>query len=183
MNLPSPRLASTPLLALLAAGCIPAPEIVVVDRATVLEEQAAGSFGDVEQKLTRSAIVPHPVPLTPAQLEALGVLPPPLVDHTGLTDADRVDGLLAQHCIGEARNGLLAETPKACRGAENRAAAATLVGRVNRARVQLWDWLHGRRPDVSTEELRRSWRRFHAEGVVCGGWIQRDDGVWEAKGC
>ncbi len=168
---------------LFAASCLRAPQIVVDDRATVLEEQAGGSFDELERQLARAAIVPHPDALTPEQLEALGAAPPLLVDHTGRTDADRLDDLLAQHCVGEGRDGLLAETPQACHGAIDRDAATALVGRVNRARIQLWRWLHARRPDVPSDALRRTWRRLHAEGVVCGGWIQRDDGVWEAKGC
>jgi hypothetical protein len=88
------------------AGCFTPPEIVMVDRATALEQQAAGSFDDLEQRLDRAGIEPRPVPLTPGQLEALGIRPAPLVDESDLTDADRLDGLLAQHCIGEGRDGL-----------------------------------------------------------------------------
>jgi hypothetical protein len=39
------------------------------------------------------------------------------------------------------------------------------------------------RGDASPDALRRTWRRAHARGVVCGGWIQRDDGGWEEKKC
>ncbi len=39
-------------------GCVKAPEIVVVDRATALEQQAAGSFADVEQDLAQRAVSP-----------------------------------------------------------------------------------------------------------------------------
>ncbi len=53
----------------------------MVDRATALEQQAAGSFDELEQQLARAAIAPRPVPLTPEQLEALGIAPPPLVDE------------------------------------------------------------------------------------------------------
>ncbi len=174
-----------PLLLLLpfSLACIPAPEFVVVDRATVLEEQAGGSFPELEEKLARAAIVPHPVPLTPAQLEALGIAAPPIVERTGMTDADRVDGLLAQHCWGEARDGFIVATPKACHGAVDRREAVLLVERVNRARAELWRWLHEERPEVSEAALRHLWVKLHAEGVICGGWIQRDDGGWEAKRC
>ena len=54
------------------AGCIKAPEIVLVDRATALEQQAAGSFKELEERLVRTAIAARPVPLTPAELHALG---------------------------------------------------------------------------------------------------------------
>ncbi len=170
---------------LLAAsfGCVSTPPIVVVDRATVLEEQAAGSFDQLELKLARAGIAPRPVPLTPAQLEALGMKPLPLIDRTDLTDADRLDDLLVQHCVGEGRDGLLVDTRAACRGSVDEEQSAKLVERANRARQQLWNWMQTQRPNVPLETLRASWRRTHALGVVCGGWVQRDDGTWEAKQC
>lgn len=173
----------------LAGGCIRAPEIALVDRATALEQQAAGSFVELERKLARAAIAPQPVPLTPEQLEALGIAPPSLVDRTERTDADRVDDLVKQRCVGEARDGTLVETPDACKGAVDRGAAASLIERTNAARQQLWRWMRERRRPApgssppSLEEVRREWRKAHLDGVPCGGWIQGDDGVWEAKRC
>jgi Protein of unknown function (DUF1318) len=171
------------LLAFVSAGCIHPPEIVVVDRATALEEQAAGSFEELERDLGRAAMTPHPVPMTPAELEALGIRPKPLVDQPDPTDADHVDELLRQHCVGEQRDGLLAETADACRASIDTALATTLVERVNHARLQLWRWMHELRPATKPDEVRRSWTKVHVQGVVCGGWIQRDDGAWEAKKC
>lgn len=164
-------------------GCIRAPNIVLVDRATALEQQASGSFGELEQKLTRSGITPRPVPLTPDQLEALGIVPPPLVDNAELTDADRIDDLLARHCIGESRDGTLIDTPRRCQGAADRAVVVELVDRTNRARAQLWRWMHDQRPEATLDDLKRAWRKAHLHGLVCGGWLQRDDGGWEAKKC
>ena len=154
----------------------------MVDRATALEEQAAGSFDELERNLTRAGITPHPVPLTPADLEALGMRSPPLVEGTDVTDAERVDDLLRQHCLGERRDGLLADTHDACRSTAD-AGLAVLIERVNLARQQLWRWMHDEHPDATVEELRRSWQRIHATAIVCGGWFQRDDGTWEAKKC
>jgi hypothetical protein len=171
------------VLALAPIGCIKPPEIVMVDRATALEQQAGGSFQEVEKKLVRSAVGPRPVPLTPRQLEALGIKPPPLVDTTEQTEADRVDALLRQRCVGEGRDGLLVDTYDACIGAADRVLSVELVDRTNRAREQLWRWMHAQRPEVPLEALRRTWRAEHARGVVCRGWIQRDDGGWEAKKC
>ena len=91
------------------SACFKPPEIVMVDRATALEQQAAGSFDDIELKLDRAAAEPRPVPLTPEQLEALGIHPASLVDESELTDADRLDGLLTQHCVGEGKDGLIVE--------------------------------------------------------------------------
>ncbi len=182
MNRPASAPAAV-ALAVLAAGCVSAPQIVMSDRATALEQQAAGTFDELERKLDHAAVAPRPVPLTPDELEALGIKPLPLVDETELTDADRLDGLLRERCIGEGRDGLLVDTHEACRGRQDLTEALELVDRVNRARVQLWRWMQQERRDASADALRRTWRRAHARGVVCGGWIQRDDGGWEEKRC
>jgi Protein of unknown function (DUF1318) len=164
-------------------GCFKAPEFVMVDRATALEQQASGSFDDLERKLDRAAIEPRPVPLTPDQLEALGIRPAPLVDESDLTDADRVDGLLTQHCVGEGKAGLLVDTHDACKGAADAHEVETLLERVNGARHQLWRWMHEQRADVPEADLERAWRDNHVKNVVCGGWIEDSDGKWQAKSC
>jgi nucleotide-binding universal stress UspA family protein len=165
------------------AGCFKPPEIVMVDRATALEQQAAGSFDDLERQLDRAGIEPIPVPLTPQQLEALGIRPAPLVDQSELTDADRLDGLLAQHCVGEGKDGLVVETHDACKGGADADEVQSLVERANRARLQLWRWMHEQRGDVSVEQLQRQWRENHLRNVVCEGWIQDSAGKWQAKSC
>ncbi len=165
------------------AGCFKAPEIVMVDRATALEQQASGSFDDLERELDRAAIEPRPVPLTPDQLVALGIRPAPLVDESELTDADRLDGLLAQHCVGEGKNGLIVDTHDACKGAADSEEVQTLLERVNRARRQLWRWMHEQRADVSEGDLQRGWRENHVRNVVCGGWVEGSDGKWQEKSC
>jgi Protein of unknown function (DUF1318) len=164
-------------------GCFKPPEIVMVDRATALEQQASGSFDELERKLDRAAIEPSPVPLTPAQLAALGAHPPPLVDESDLTDADRLDGLLTQHCVGEGKEGLLVDTRDACQGAADAQEVQTLLGRTNRARRQLWRWMHEQRVDVAEADLRRAWRDGHLRNVVCGGWVEGADGKWAGKSC
>ncbi|HEX8435694.1 DUF1318 domain-containing protein [Archangium sp.] len=173
-----------PLLAALAfSGCISAPEIVMVDRATALEEQASGSFKDVEQRLARAGMSPTPVPLTPNQLEELGIQPTPLVENLGKTQADRVDELLRRHCVGEGRDGLLVDTRSLCTAGRLSADDAALMERVNRSRIHLWQWMRTVRPSVPEESLRRSWQQVHAEGVICGGWVEADDGTWGEKKC
>jgi hypothetical protein len=169
------------LSSLLFAACIKAPEIVMVDRATALEEQAAGSFDELEQRLYRAGMSPAPVPLTPNQLEALGVKPQPLVENLDQTPADRVDELLRRHCIGEGLDGLLAETKECRRGLKQEDQA--LVERVNGARQTLWKWMRERSPGTDDETLRRAWRMKHFEAVVCGGWVQAEDGAWGEKKC
>jgi hypothetical protein len=164
-------------------GCAFNNEVVMVDSATALEHQASGSFDDLEKTLDRQAIEPRPVPLTPDQLEALGIHAPSLVDESDLTDADRLDGLLAQHCVGEGKDGLVVDTRDACKGTADAEEAQALIERVNRARRQLWRWMHDRRADVSEADLKRAWRESHVRNVVCGGWIEGSDGKWQAKSC
>lgn len=171
------------VLSVAATGCIKAPEIVMIDRGTALEQQASGSFEELERKLDRKSIEARPVPLTPDQLEALGIRPLPITDTTELTDADLVDGLLVQHCVGEGRNGLLVDTHESCVGAADRSETLKLIERVNQARLQLWRWMHEQRPDASLEDVRRTWRAVHARGVVCDGWIETEPGKWEGKRC
>lgn len=162
-------------------GCIKAPTIVMVDRGTALEQQASGSYDELERRLARAALEPKPVSMTPEQLESLGIRRSTF--GAQLTDADRVDLLLVQHCIGEASDGLLVPTPDACRGAADADAIASDIARVNVARHQLWRWMHAQRTDTSPEDMRRAWRTLHVAGVVCGAWIQGDDGQWRAKEC
>ncbi|WP_164018552.1 DUF1318 domain-containing protein [Pyxidicoccus trucidator] len=171
------------LAALASSGCLSAPEIVMVDRATALEEQASGSFKDVELRLARAGMRPTPVPFTPNQLEEMGSPPTPLVENLGKTQADRVDELLRRHCVGEGRDGLLVDTRRSCQAGRLTADDVALVARVNRSRLQLWQWMRTVRPSVSEEALRRSWQQVHAEGVVCGGWVESADGTWGEKKC
>ncbi|WP_426752705.1 DUF1318 domain-containing protein [Myxococcus sp. Y35] len=169
--------------ALVAPGCISAPEIVMVDRATALEEQASGSFKDVEQRLARAGMNPTPAPLTPNQLEELGIQPTPLVENIGRTPADRIDDLLRRHCVGEGKDGLLVATRRRCRAGRMTSDDVALVERVNRSRKQLWQWMKSVRPGVPEETLRQNWQRMHSEGVVCGGWVEAADGTWGEKKC
>lgn len=171
------------LAGLALTGCFKAPEIVVVDRATALELQAAGSFDELERKLDSAGIEPRPVPLTPAELEALGIRRAPLADDTHLTDTDRLDGLLVQHCVGEGKDGLIVDTRDACRGAADAQEVEALIDRVNRARRQLWRWMHEQRSSESTDELQRAWREAHVRNVVCDAWIEGNDGKWQGKTC
>jgi hypothetical protein len=170
-------------LSIALSGCFSAPEIVMVDRATALELEASGSFDEIERKLDRAAIEPRPVPLTSDQLDALGIRPAPLVDESELTDADRLDGLLAQHCVGEGRDGLIVDTQDACQGAADSDEISALLDRVNRARRQLWRWMHEQRSDQTEAALKRAWHEEHIKNVVCGGWIEDEHGTWQGKSC
>jgi hypothetical protein len=168
-------------LAIALAGCIKAPDIVVVDRATALEREAAGSFPRLEKELERAGTAARPAPFTREQLEAAG-MPRPVIEAEELSDAERVDALLKQRCIGEALDGTLVETRDACSVREVPHLGA-LVERQNRTRLQIWEWLKAERPQRSLAEVRKAWREVHLRAVVCGGQVQKPDGSWEAKGC
>lgn len=177
------KLALSSLGLAFSLSCLGTPQFIVVDRATALEEQAGGSFDEVEKKLVRAGIAPRPVPFTPEQLEALGVRTEDISNTSELTEADQVDRFLRQRCIGEGSNGLLVATPDACTGAADPERIAQLVERGNRARGQLWQWMRSERPKSSLIQVRRVWWTAHQEGMVCGAWRQREDGSWEAKPC
>ncbi len=168
---------------LLSSGCFTAPQIVVVDRATALEEQAGGSFEALELKLVRGGITPRPVPYTPEELEALGVHPDDLTNPTEATEGDDIDRLLKQHCLGESREGFLVDTTDACRGASDPEVSRRLVDRDNQRRTLLWRWMSKQRKALSPEAAQQAWQAAHARGLPCGAWRQLADGSWEAKGC
>lgn len=177
------KVALAAFLALTSVACIRAPEIVMTDRGTALEQQAGGSYQDIEKELNEKSIEARPVPLTPKQFEELGIKPLPLKDATEATDADKVDALLQQHCIGEGHEGLLVDTHEACIGASDRQEAIALIGRVNQARIQLWRWMHDQKKELKETELQKNWHALHAKGVVCGGWLEDDTGKWDSKKC
>jgi len=170
----------------LAAGCIRAPAVVIVDRKTALEQQASGSFRGLEEELEQAGLLPRPAPLTAGQLAEAGV------QRTGLettdqadagNDAVRTDALLVRRCLGEASDGTLALTVEPCTGTIDVPQVGLLVERVNRERRQLWRWIAGKRPGTSDDEVREAWRTVHLLGLPCGGQLQRADGSWEIKKC
>jgi hypothetical protein len=169
------------LVCLLAAGCIKAPDIVVVDRATALEREAAGSYPALENELERAGTAVKPTPLTRETLEEHGH-PRPILDEEESSDAERVDALLKQHCLGEALDGALVATRDRCTVKEV-PHLSELVERANRDRLQIWEWLQAERPGRSLVEVRKAWREVHLRAVVCGGQVQRSDGGWEPKKC
>jgi hypothetical protein len=167
---------------LVGAGCIKAPDIILVDHATALEQQAAGSYARLESQLATAGLAARPTPLSREQLDAAGIDHPPLVDDVEETEADRIDVLLKEKCLGEALDGTLVETADRC-GLPDQEGVPALVERANRNRVQLWQSLQALRPKASTAEVRRAWRQLHLQAVVCGGQVQRADGKWEPKAC
>src|SRR5262249_52492546 len=119
----------------------------------------------------------------PEQLEALGIRTDDISNTSELTEADQVDRLLRQRCLGEGKDGLLVETQESCTGAADAEEMERLVERTNRARGQLWKWMQSQRPKTSMKDVQSAWKSAHEAGLVCGGWRQRDDESWEAKSC
>lgn len=173
------------VLALGLGGCIKAPDLVIVDRATALERQAGGSYRQLQADLDRAAVAPWPVPLTRAQIEASGASTEPLAlsDEPDHSDDAQVDDLLQRRCIGEANDGTLVETRASCGGRVDETEVIGLLERANRERWQVWRYLQARQPKASLSEVRRVWRGVHLQAVVCGAEVQRPDGGWEAKKC
>jgi len=170
------------LLALLA-GCVKA-DVLIVDKKTALEEQAAGSFRGLEEELEQAGLLPRPTPVTAAQLEAAGVRSAPDSDQAeGVPDALRADTLLVQRCVGEAQDGSLVLTVDRCTGAIDVPDVNRLLERVNRSRRQLWQWLATRAPRRSPVEIQKSWREVHLAGLICGGQVEKEGGGWEVKKC
>jgi hypothetical protein len=169
----------------LLAGCVKAPDIILVDRKTALEQQAAGSFTGLEDELEQAGVSPRPTPFTHGQLAASGAAGATraLDEDEAQADPVRVDALLTRRCVGEARDGTLVETSSTCTGTLDVAALTRLIERTNRSRLQVWRYLQSKRPHASLDDVRRAWREAHLQSVVCGGQVQRDDGGWEAKKC
>lgn len=180
------RAAAALALAMLAAGCIRAPAVVIVDRKTALEQQASGSFRSLEEELEQAGLAPRPAPLTAAQLGASGVRREGLEatdqDDDG-NDAGRADTLLIKRCLGEALDGTLVLTLDPCTGTVDVPLVGRMIERVNRERRQLWRWLAGQAPGKTADEVRAAWRETHLAGLVCGGQVQVAGGAWEIKKC
>jgi hypothetical protein len=168
-------------VAFVVGGCIKSPQLILVDRKTALEEQAAGSFRGLEDDLEQAGISPRPTPLTGSQAGTRVATAAP--DDEAVSDEERLDGLLVRSCVGEAADGTLAVTTARCTGTVDVARVTAMVERANRNRWQVWRYLQEKRPRASLDEVRRAWQKVHADGVVCGGQVQRADGGWEAKKC
>jgi hypothetical protein len=173
-----------------ATGCIRPPDVVLLDRKTVLEEQASGELYPLENELREAAIVPKGEDFTRAQLQESGAdlsrdTLNRIVAIHGLLRAESevLDDLLVRRCIGEARSGLLVETPRTCAGRANEARTSAAVQRVNRARRQLWRYIQEQGSGATDEEVRATWRRHHLQSVVCGGQIEVEAGAWGVKPC
>jgi hypothetical protein len=170
------------------AGCV-APNVVVVDQKTALEQQAAGGYPTLENDLEQAGMSPSPEPFARETLAggrersgrgALGELAE--LYAQGESDADAIDRLLLQHCIGEADSGLLEPRPGDCIGAADATEMARLLGRENLHRRQLWQLLAEQR-SVSLDSVEPVWRELHLAQVVCGALVETGPGQWGPKAC
>lgn len=182
------RLSALLAVALLG-GCIKAPDVVLVDRHTQLEEQAAGRLPAQEAALAQAGVSAGPAPLTSGQLaksgwhsdeghDAIAALYDGYKD-----DATVLDQLLVRRCIGEGADATLVATPDRCTGAVDVADVGRRLERANRTRRQVWMYIQGLRPGASLDQVRTAWRAEQKKAVVCGASWQRDDGAWEVKAC
>jgi Protein of unknown function (DUF1318) len=183
---------STLLLAALLLAALPScvtPNVVVVDQKTALEEQAAGGYPALENDLEQAGMAPAPEPFSREELASgrarsgsgpLGELAQLYAKSE--SDADAIDRLQLQHCIGEAISGLLEPRPSDCVGATDATEMARLIGRENLHRRQLWQ-LMARGRKVSVDRVQPVWRELHLEQVVCGGLVETGAGQWGPKSC
>ena len=168
-------------------ACIRAPDVILVDRKTALEQLAAGSYQRLEDELTAAAITPRAEPLTRSEIEGAGAGVALTADEGDRSEAAQLDELLRRRCVGEGTDGLIAVTTATCAGRGDASERSRLVERVNRDRYQIWRELQTRGLDKGKERdlgvVRKAWRAVHLRAVVCGGQVQLDDGKWEDKKC
>lgn len=185
-----PCLAPLVALAVLMPGCVKAPDIILTDQKTALEQQAAGEFHPLENDLTQAGIAPKGEDFPPETLEAgnpdssksmLGEVAQ--LYSAVQSDSEQIDQLLVAGCVGEALDGLLQQTPARCKQEVDTGQVTRVVERSNLHRRQLWRMLHQREPEASEERVRAVWRQNHLMRVVCGAWIQVDEQTWEQKEC
>ncbi len=173
----------------LAAGCITAPPVVLLDNKTALEHQAAGSYELLDRELAQAALSPSATPLTAGQLAEGGAATGAPVDelvrlHLEMrSHAEVVDRLLLRRCVGEALDGSLRATFDSCPEGTDLAEVRRTVARANRERRQIWEFIRERRPDVPLDAVRATWRKHHLRHVRCGAPLETDDGGWAPKQC
>lgn len=175
------------LVPFVEAGCIHAPDVVIVDRNTALEQLAAGTYRRVEEQLEEAGTVPRAEPLTHAEIESAGAAGALAQDEPDRTESAQLDDLLTRRCVGESLDGTITITADSCRGRVDAAERARLIERVNRDRFQIWRELQRRgMPKGKERELakvRDAWRDAHLRAVVCGGQVQFANGNWDDKKC
>ena len=186
---PCPALLALATALASTAACITAPPVVLLDHKTALEHQAAGSYELLDRELAQAALSPGAEPLTAGQLAERGAATgAPMEELVRLhlemrAHADVVDRLLLRRCVGEAADGALRATVDRCPEGTDLAEVRRTAARANRERRQLWEFIRERRPEVSLEAIRATWRRHHLRRVRCGAPLETPDGGWAPKPC
>ena len=182
------RAMATGLVLSALAACVN-PNVVVVDQKTALEQQAAGDYPELENQLEQAGMSAAPEPFAREELAssrersgggALGELAE--IYQSSASDADAIDRLLLQHCIGEALSGLLEPRPEECVGTADATEMARLIGRENLHRRQLWQLLASQQ-SVGIDNVSPTWRELHLAQVVCDGLVETSAGAWGPKSC
>jgi len=172
------------------AGCIAAPDVVLLDQRTALEMQAAGEYRALENDLEQAGISSKAEDIPREKLEAgqsdmtessLGEVV--RIYSAVKSDAAWIDEMLVAGCLGEGMDGLLVQNPKGCGKDVDTGQMARIVGRANLHRRQIWQVIGKQRPQASEDQIRRTWREIHLKRVVCGGRIEVAEGSWEKKKC
>ena len=177
------------LLLLALTGCVKAPDVVLVDRHTLLEAQASGRLPQQEAQVAQAGVSAGPAAFTPGTLAKSGWQPAPAHDAVAALYAAQTDDAsvltqwLVRRCVGEAQDATLVPTPDVCQGAIDPADVSRRLERANRNRRQVWAYLQGQRPGSSDDAVRAAWRKTHQVDVACGAWWQGDNGAWEPKAC
>ncbi len=184
-----------------AAGCIKAPDVILTDQKTALEQQAAGEFRSLENDLIQAGIAPKGEDIALEELEAdnpdlstseLGEVAQ--LYSTVRTSSEWLDELLVAGCVGESAGGIIVTTPERCNQELNTSELGRVVEYANLHRRQLWQFLQQKRSERSESEVRQTWRDIHLERVVCGAWVESgpaganadaaaEAGTWEQKRC
>ena len=183
MRRPALPRSSLLLSGLILAGCV-TTNVVIVDRKTSLEQQAAGSYPSLARELEESGVQPGPVPLTREQIAGgASAANAQAADAEEPSDSARLDALLVHRCVGESLDGTLVETKDTCTGDPDIVEVSRLVGRGNRSREQAWTYLTKKVPGAKPETVRAAWRTTRLRELVCGAQIQVAGGKWEVKKC
>jgi len=169
-----------------SAACIKAPPIAVVDNRTALEIQAAGEYPELEFQSADAVLHPGPSPISPQELASSAGLAAADAELqlfvVSKSDAQYIDTMLANGCLGEGQEGLLKYTPDRCDAEVQVSELLRAASRHNLHRRQIWEYLASRVPGRSPAEARDAWRSVHLEHVRCGTWVEQD-GAWSQKPC
>jgi hypothetical protein len=187
---PSARRIGGGTLSRLALACwLPAcvsTNVVVVDQKTALERQVAGDYDALENDAEQAGLSPAPESFTRDELAAgrerqgrgaLGELAE--LYAQGESDAEAIDRLLLQRCVGEAESGLLVPRPGDCIGAADSAELVRVIGRENLHRRT---WSAPAEPGASSTSSRSCAVAWSRPVATAGGQSRAERAATGARG-